>query len=97
MAARIAPALACVFMTSNSAAVSLPGLLRMCSGMASFPQVVQKGSGFNRLNQIVVVNAHMTREIDGMLLYASDGAVSNLIFSVNRHCQKSQWLTCTSD
>ena len=32
-----APMSTCVFIVSNSLGVSLPGLFRMCSGMASFP------------------------------------------------------------
>ena len=33
--------LACIFIFSNSAGVSLPGLFRICSGIASFPMARQ--------------------------------------------------------
>ena len=82
-----APTSTCRFICSNSAAVSLPGLLRMCSGTASLPVSCSSAAASIALS----VGSSVTpsaRARPGVGLHAPHVAVRHVVLGVDRHRQR---------
>ena len=89
MAERIsAPIGACSFIFSNSAAVSLPGLLRMCSGTAILPVSCSSAAASIALSVGSSVDPDLPRQRHRGHLDAADVAVRDLVLRVDRRRQR---------
>ncbi len=76
------------FIFSNSASVSLPGLLRMCSGTASFPVSCRSAAASIAFNSSASVMPSAARQTDRVCLHPDHMAVRHVVFRVDRHRER---------
>ena len=76
------------FICSNSAAVRLPGLLRMCSGTASLPVSCSSAAASMALSVGSSVTPAPARAPIAYALHASDVTVRHVVFRVDRHGER---------